>query len=151
MWTDEMLVVALTELRDDPESRGYATMSDQEAAEDMGLKIWVKPLHTFDVAAASIAARVPIIEQANWRNSASPLVQTTWEVFMSFISSGGTIRADKMYEQAVALGPDGANIFSQATIDEVVSIFPKYTRAEILGLPVMTSDRVAYVRGYING
>ena len=150
-WTEEQRVAAIAELREDPEKRGYAEMTDEEVAADMALRIWQQPPATVDVTAGSVAACLPLAEFTAWRTSAIPDVVTSWAIYAAILSSNGTIRGDRLMEQAVAFGPAGLQIFSANSVAAVAALIPMQTRVELLGLPGMTNQRVADARGWING
>ena len=151
MWTEAQKAAAIAELRDDPEQRGYAGMTDEEVAADMALAIWQQPPATVDVRAGSIAARLTLSEMTAWRTSAIPDVATSWAIFSAILASDGAIRGDRLLEQAAAFGPGGLQLFSADSVAAVAALIPLRSRWEALGIPQMTSGWVAWIREAING
>jgi hypothetical protein len=145
-WTEEQRAAAIAELRDDPEGRGYAEMTDEEVAADMALRIWQRPPATVDVTAGSVAACLPLAEFTAWRTSAIPDVVTSWAIFSAILSSNGTIRGDRLLEQAAAFGPVGLQIFSADSVAAVAALIPMVSRAELLGLWAIKPGHVAEIR-----
>ena len=152
MWTDEQRAAAIAELRDDPEQRGYAEMTDEEVAADMALRIWQQSPATVDVRAGSVAARLTLAEMTAWRTSAIPDVATSWAIFAAILASDGCIRGDRLLEQAAAFGPaPGLGLFSAASVQAVAALIPMQTRCEALGLPALTYSHVTYIRSLMGG
>ena len=147
-WTEEQRAIAVAELRDDPEERGYEDMSDEEVAIDMALQIWQKSPATVDVRAGSIAARLTLQEMTAWRTSAIPDVATAWAIFAAILASDGAIRGDRLMEQALAFGPSpGLGLFSADSVEAVAALITKQNRCEVLGLPRVKAGWVAKIRG----
>lgn len=151
MWTDEQKAAAIAELRNDPEDRGYAAMSDAEVAADMALEVWQTPPASIDIPAASIAARITMAEVTAWRTHAHPDVVSGWLIYSGLLAAGGGLRGDKVLEQVAALGPAGLGVFSAASAAAVSGLIPLVSRWELLKLPRMKVAWVATVRGWING
>lgn len=145
-WTDAQKAAAIAELRDDPESLGYAGMTDEEVAADMALAIWPQDASHVDVRAGSVAARLTLAEMTAWRTSAIPDVATSWAIFAAILASDGSIRGDRLLEQAAAFGPGGLGLFSADSVASVAALIPVVSRWQVLGLWRIKPGHVAELR-----
>ena len=121
--------MTLAELMADP---AWAAKTNAQVVIELNTTETV-PLGGVNVPSASIAALLPMDAVTRWRLHAVPDVVSAWEVFRAVLASAGTIRGDRVVEQATAL--KGLAVIDQATHDAVVALtFQWRTVAQGLGI-----------------
>lgn len=124
--------MTLAELMADPV---WAAKTDAQVVSDLLSTVTI-PVSEVHVSAHTLEAMVPIAEMTAWRKvddvTASDL-KTAYERFTAIVNSGGTVRGDRVIEQATALR--SASIISQVTRDAVVALTVRTrTKADELGI-----------------
>ena len=145
-WTEAQRVTAVAELRDDPERRGYAEMTDEEVAADMALRICPQDKRKAEVRARDVVNILTVAELTAWRTSAVPNAVTTWEIFLSALAADGTIRGDWLTERMKELGPEDQRVVSADSVAKVAATLPTVSRAELLGLWDIKPGHVTEIR-----
>ena len=121
--------MTLSELMADPV---WAAKTNAAVCEDLHASETV-PAASVHVPASSIAALLPIVAVTKWRTHANADAVSAWEVFRTLLSAGGTVRGDRVVEQATALL--ALAVITQATHDAVV-LLTAQTRTVAQGLGV---------------
>ena len=150
--TPEQYTILENEISNDPLSRGYASMTDQEVADDLNTAYRTKPDHSHkflrDVAAATtdFDTLLPKLEAVT-----TPSVVEALVAMRTYAESGGL---DFAHAKTIAMLNQLATsgVITTAERDELLSLGKQpATRAEELGLPKPEAGHIASARKLLAG
>ena len=152
-WTEEQKAAAIAEIRDDPEERGYAGMTDAEVAADMRLEIWPAPTAQGQIDPWLIQDKVPASEMVAWYTAAQTddQVGAAKEFWQTLLSANRPVDPEQSSVKTIILLLQSKGVLSAGTVANIAALQKKVSRYVLLGLPIPTWPRVAYVRSLIDG
>lgn len=153
VWTEVQKQAAIAEIRDDPEERGYAEMSDEEVAADMRLEIWPAPTTMGQIDPWLLQDKVPAAEMVAWYTLAKTddTVGAAKEFWQTLLSANRLVDPEQSSIKTIILMLQSKGVLSADTVQDIAALQRKVARYVLLELPIPTGPRVAYVRSLIDG
>ena len=152
-WTEAQKAAAIAEIRDDPEERGYAGMTDAEVAADMRLEIWPAPTAQSQIDPWLLQDKLPAAEFVAWyvTGKTDDTVGAAWTFWNTLLASNRPIDPEQSSVKNIILMLQSKGVLSANTVSSLAALKNKVSRVELLGLPTLTATRIGHIRSWING